>query len=111
MIDNNDEITLTAAQPPRESGTGKKRGQARNNPDLCTGCGICVTSCPTGCITIVESELNFNGVAQIDASRCTGCNICAVDCPWFAITMYNADGSLRDPSDYAKQAQRLRGYQ
>ncbi|NTV01361.1 MAG: 4Fe-4S binding protein [Chlorobiaceae bacterium] len=110
MMDNHEEITLTATPSAPERPGQRKRGLARNNPDQCTGCGICVKSCPTGCITIIESELNFNGVAHIDDNRCTGCNICAIDCPWFAIDMLNPDGSRRDPSEYAKQAHRLRGY-
>ena len=112
MMDNNEEITLAPEQTTQERGARQKsRGVARINADLCTGCGICMKSCPTSCIAIIESELNFNGISSIDTKRCTGCNICAIDCPWRAIEMRNADGSVRLPSEYAKQAQRLRGYQ
>ncbi|NTU58685.1 MAG: 4Fe-4S dicluster domain-containing protein [Chlorobiaceae bacterium] len=90
--------------------TRKKRATAQVNVDLCTGCRICANVCPVNCVTIVASELNFNGVSSVDQQRCTGCNICAIDCPWFAIEMQFADGSRRDPAEYAKQLQRLRGY-
>ncbi|HWR01201.1 MAG TPA: 4Fe-4S dicluster domain-containing protein [Chlorobaculum sp.] len=87
----------------------RKRALALVNIDLCTGCGICANVCPVSCVTIVKSELNFNGVATVD-QRCTGCNICAIDCPWFAIIMVKPDGTQKDQSEYAKQLQKLRGY-
>jgi Pyruvate/2-oxoacid:ferredoxin oxidoreductase delta subunit len=112
MMDSNVEITITPNQSSSAGEAGKKRRAfARIICDLCTGCGICIKSCPTNCITIVESELNFNGIADVDLHRCTGCNICTIDCPWFAIEMINPDGSRKDPAEYAKQAHRLRGYQ
>jgi len=109
-MDNNVEITAISegSSPAGESGR-RKRALATINADLCTGCAICVKSCPVNCITIVKSELNFNGIAEVD-ERCTGCNFCAIDCPWFAISMVNPDGSRKDPAEYAIQAQRLRGY-
>lgn len=103
------ETTFPAEKEPIAETAGKKRGVATIVADLCTGCGICIKSCPVSCISIVESELNFNGIANI-GSACTGCNICAIDCPWLAIEMINPDGSRRYPAQYAKQAQRLRGY-
>lgn len=110
MMDITVESTATASQELLAGGEEKrKRAVARVSHDLCTGCGICIKSCPVSCITIVESELNFNGVANI-GRQCTGCNICAIDCPWFAIAMLNPDGSLKPPAEYAKQAQRVRGY-
>ena len=109
--DINMEIAVTSAEQSQAGERGRrKRAVARKIDDLCTGCGICVKSCPSNCITIVESELNFNGVAEVDESCCTGCNICAIDCPWFAIEMINPDGTRKMPAEYEKQAQRLRGY-
>jgi len=109
-MDINVEITAISEQGPTAGvGGRRKRALASIIADLCTGCAICVKSCPTDCITIVKSELNFNGIAEV-GEGCTGCNICAIDCPWFAITILNPDGSRKDPAEYAKQAQRLRGY-
>jgi Pyruvate/2-oxoacid:ferredoxin oxidoreductase delta subunit len=88
----------------------RRKATAVVNADLCTGCGICATVCPTVCISIVESELNFNGVSFIDRQRCTGCNICAIDCPWFAIEMIYPDGTKKEPAEYERQLQKQRGY-
>jgi NAD-dependent dihydropyrimidine dehydrogenase PreA subunit len=110
-MDMNIETNVTAgAETQHEGGGRRKRAVAGVIEDLCTGCGICLKSCPVSCITIVESGMNFNGMAHIGI-ECTGCNICAIDCPWFAIEMINPDGSRKSPAEYAKQARRLRGYQ
>ncbi len=109
-MDINVEKSAISEQSPSEGGGGRrKRALASIIEDLCTGCAICVQSCPTNCVTIVKSELNFNGIAEVD-ERCTGCNICAIDCPWFSIEIVNPDGSRKDPAEYAKQAKRLRGH-
>lgn len=45
----------------------------------CTGCGLCASICPHGCITMKESEDGFM-VPVIDAARCTGCGACQKTC-------------------------------
>lgn len=45
----------------------------------CTGCGICATFCPEGCIDIIEKK------AVIDYDYCKGCMICKKECPFSAI--------------------------
>ena len=47
----------------------------------CTGCGRCVSVCPTGAIALVD------GVAQIDSARCNGCGQCVSACPRKAIRL------------------------
>lgn len=42
----------------------------------CTGCAMCSTVCPEGCVFPVE-EKRFNS----DANYCKGCGICAEECP------------------------------
>lgn len=51
---------------------------------VCTQCGSCVHSCPTGAIRSVD------GIVAIDYGACTGCLACAVACPVGAIVV--ADG-------------------
>lgn len=97
-------------QAAKEARQPRKKATAVVNVDLCTGCGICATVCPTGCISIVRSELNFNGVSFVDRLKCTGCNICAIDCPWFAVDMVLPDGSTKEPAEYERQLQKQRGY-
>ena len=109
---DNDQAVKAVPEPSslkRASGSSK-RAAARIISELCTGCRICVQTCPIQCITIVESELNYNGIAQID-QRCTGCNICAIDCPWDGVVMVNPDGSRKNAAEYERQLKRLRGYQ
>jgi len=50
--------------------------------DLCTGCGICVGSCPTDVIRMDEES----GKARVSyLEECTLCAICEMDCPQNAI--------------------------
>ncbi|MBN1119295.1 MAG: 4Fe-4S binding protein [Bacteroidales bacterium] len=49
------------------------------NPEICTGCGICVDSFPMEAITLV------NDVAFIDTTKCSNCRACVDDCPNEAI--------------------------
>lgn len=86
-----------------------KKAAARIISDLCTGCAICVKTCPTNCVTIVASELNYSGIAKVD-ERCTGCNICAIYCPWNGVEMQYVDGKIKEPAEYDHQMKRLRGY-
>jgi len=103
-------VQSPASETPTSSRQARKKATAVANIDFCTGCGICSKICPTRCISIVESEYNFNGVAFVDRARCTGCNICAIDCPWFAISMVYPDGTVKTPAEYERQLQKQRGY-
>ncbi|MFW6140203.1 MAG: DUF362 domain-containing protein [Acidobacteriota bacterium] len=47
--------------------------------EKCTGCGICVSSCPEQAVTIE------NNLAIIDQQKCTECLQCMYDCPLDAI--------------------------
>ena len=47
--------------------------------EKCTGCGICVSSCPEQAITIE------NDLAIINQQKCTDCLQCMYDCPLDAI--------------------------
>jgi dihydroorotate dehydrogenase (NAD+) catalytic subunit len=49
--------------------------------DLCTGCGLCETSCVYHAITVVDEK------AQLDEDLCWGCGLCASRCPTRALEM------------------------
>ena len=49
------------------------------NPDLCSGCRICLGICPYGAISFQESQ------AVIREALCRGCGTCAASCPSNAI--------------------------
>lgn len=48
------------------------------NSEKCNSCGICISECPVGAITL-------SGKAKIDTTRCTGCRMCMIACPEKAI--------------------------
>jgi len=49
------------------------------DPDICTGCGICVGACPMEAIEI------DNGIAKISIENCSNCRACVDECPVEAI--------------------------
>jgi ferredoxin len=54
---------------------------AEVDPELCTGCGICVTICPMEAIKLVDD------ISKIKHKRCIGCGNCVVKCPVDAISL------------------------
>ena len=60
----------------------EKESSIKTNEEItktCTGCGMCVSTCPKKCISI---ELNKNGFYKykIDKSKCTNCGLCKKVC-------------------------------
>ena len=58
--------------------------------DLCKGCGLCVTACPQGIITLSREKINQTGhsPAEVtDGSKSIGCAFCATMCPDCVITV------------------------
>lgn len=47
------------------------------NPDYCSGCGVCIKTCPYHANTLNTKD----GIVEIDISRCRGCGNCVVACP------------------------------
>jgi len=50
--------------------------------ELCSGCGICVASCPYNALKIDPDKR----VAEVDVAACRGCGTCVAACPTSAIT-------------------------
>ena len=56
----------------------------RIDNDLCTGCGICIKSCPMDVIRMDEEK----NIAVIRYPEdCMLCELCSFDCPEQAITV------------------------
>jgi len=52
--------------------------------DLCKGCGLCVSTCPKGCLRIAADQINKKGYSPAvmsDPDKCIGCAFCATMCP------------------------------
>jgi ferredoxin len=52
--------------------------QAKTDPDMCTGCGVCADLCPMQAITVSD-------IADVDPDRCIGCGVCVNGCEFEAM--------------------------
>lgn len=74
-------------------------GLAVVNPDLCTGCSLCVSACPKQLISLVpvdapvlvrcSNRLKGRAVSSVCKVGCIACNKCERTCPGEAIKMRN----------------------
>jgi heterodisulfide reductase subunit A len=58
---------------------------AHVDPDVCAGCGVCITHCTYGALSLHD----LFGVATVNAVLCQGCGACAAACPSGAIDLYH----------------------
>ncbi len=54
--------------------------------DLCSGCGVCASTCRQGAISFKETGPNQR-IAQVDRSECKACGACAAACPAGAMNL------------------------
>jgi len=59
---------------------------AEVDSSLCTSCGVCVTRCPYGAISI---QIKGETPAVVNTALCEGCGTCAADCPADCIQMHH----------------------
>lgn len=60
----------------------KKMAKPKVDKDCCTGCGICIESCPTNSLELVDDVSTL-----VRPDTCTGCGACVDACPLECITM------------------------
>ena len=65
------------------------RGAIVFNPDLCTGCGLCVRDCPTGALKLEKQSRDEFKLTYYPA-RCAYCSQCESSCVRSAIGHSNA---------------------
>ncbi len=69
--------------------------------DLCSGCGLCVTVCPTGTISIIE------GKAAVSGRESISCGHCEAVCPEDAIRVTAIDDEMSRYSTFEANRQWL----
>jgi NAD-dependent dihydropyrimidine dehydrogenase PreA subunit len=63
----------------------------------CTGCGVCVESCP---VDVLRLDSATHKAVPLYAEDCQACFLCAIDCPRDAIDVRGGEG------DYSARALR-----
>jgi ferredoxin len=63
----------------KQSGQARDRLPTLKDPTICTLCGLCVGSCPTSALRMIESATET--VLRLYPTQCTGCNRCVRTCP------------------------------
>lgn len=82
--------------PPRT------RGLVFNDIDRCTGCGECVSACPTRCIRLenepgVDPGKTWVAVFDVDFSKCVFCGLCVEACgPQSLVQTKQYEGAVYD---------------
>jgi Pyruvate/2-oxoacid:ferredoxin oxidoreductase delta subunit len=64
---------------------------AQANPDLCEGCGTCVSRCQMEAVSLKD------GVASVDIARCVGCGLCVPTCNSASIQLVKKKQELVPP--------------
>ncbi len=54
-------------------------------PERCTGCGLCVYTCPTAAVTTSEDDMGY--VRRFNLAACVYCGLCESACPTSAIRL------------------------
>ena len=57
---------------------------AFSDPEVCIGCGVCVSVCPQGAVRLVDGGRVH---AVVEPASCRGCGICAAECPSGAMSV------------------------
>ncbi len=61
---------------------------------LCTGCGTCVSLCPSGALKMELDQDSGTYLPQVDAEKCTRCGICLQVCPGHNVDFTNLNREI-----------------
>lgn len=70
------------------------KGKVTFQKDLCKGCNLCVTVCPSDVLALDNVNLNAKGyhpAGAINPDKCIACMNCALICPDLVITVERLD--------------------
>ncbi|MEX1308221.1 MAG: 4Fe-4S binding protein [Eubacteriales bacterium] len=59
--------------------------------DVCKGCGLCVSVCPKGIMSLSTDVINAKGYAPVTITamqECIGCAACAKVCPDAVLSVF-----------------------
>ena len=80
--------SITLPFPERQPIEGVYRGLVENNPEECTGCGLCAYVCTSSAITVQRVLDGFQW--SYDPGQCTFCARCVQRCPKHCLTMQSS---------------------
>jgi nitroreductase/NAD-dependent dihydropyrimidine dehydrogenase PreA subunit len=71
------------------------------NRELCNGCGLCITVCPTGTISLVD------GIASVTGGESISCGHCEAVCPQAAIRVIAIDEEMSNYKTFSAEKEWL----
>jgi electron transport complex protein RnfB len=86
-------ILTTVKRFPRPAELYATNYYAEIDPELCTGCEVCVSRCQLDAITIPDA------VAVVDLDRCIGCGNCVASCDFGAAQLRKKEAETVPPKD------------
>ncbi len=78
-----------------------KENRIEINRDLCSGCGLCVTVCPTGTLSLIE------GKAAVSGGESIYCGHCEAVCPQGAVRVTAIDEEMSQYKTFTTEKQWL----
>jgi electron transport complex protein RnfB len=69
------QVLLAFKRHPKPASLASSPFVIATNPDICIGCGDCITRCQMGALSLVGD------VSVPDLDRCIGCGLCVTTCP------------------------------